>query len=491
MKIATCILTLAILFTDPVLGQKVPVGKSSPIFETKVIGFDEAGGLVALDGGSINGVALEDPFWLFSETGIVIDGQIYLITERQCVGRLNHRSSTAIHVGLPVTLLRNTMIHPLRDQWPQGVTMHGRLTQVASDHKTAKLNIGRFFGLRPSDNLIIRRKGIPISRGRIINLEENVADLSLQPLVSNALPAPGDAAELWPRPADRRLGRLNSWVLDVQPAREGRQIIMVGTAADGLALERAVDIYRNGKYIACAAINQLSDPLSTALIKDSMSADTPKAGDEVLARPVTSLPDAPLSVAIFRVDEDGYCLLSGGEDDGLQVGDKFIIRHQEPSEPTVWQDIAELTITKLNQDFSGAYAYPLGPNLPPVALWDLADRFEPRLPQWRPIGILTETQKDMIPGIADIDRRSELKAGDIVRLAPPSPNDEKTEALLATGLVVYRFPDQAAIYIPPGWGDARALKNARIDSLEKTLLYPLLLPQRQAPSTQPSTTPTP
>ncbi len=489
MKNAMHIPVFVLILVLPLFGQTAPTGVSSPIFETKIVGFDEAGGLVAMDAGSTNDITLDDPFWIFSETGIVCDGSIYLITDRQCVGRLNRQPSTAINVGLSVTLLRNTLIHPLRDRWPQGVTMHGRLTQVASDHKTAKLDIGRLVGLRPSDNLIIRRKGIPISRGRIVDLEENAANLSLQPLVSNALPEPGDAAELWPRPADRRLGRLSSWVLDVQQGNEGRQIIMVGTAADGLILDRVVDIYRQGKYIACAAINHVSDPLCTALIKEPMSADTPKAGDEVLARPATSLSDAPLSVAVFRVDEDGYCLLSGGEDDGLHVGDKFIIRHQEPREPTVWQDVAELTITKLNQDFSGAYAYPLGPNLPPVALWDLADRLEPRLPQWRPIGILTETHLDMVSGIADIDPRSELKVGDLVRLAPPAPNDEKTEAPLAAALVVHRFPDRLAIYMPLGWGTPQAMKNARVDSLEKTLLYPLSLPQRQAPSTQPTTVP--
>lgn len=486
------ILILSPLLALSAFGQTAPAGTPSPILDTKVVGFDEANGLLAMEGGSAKDVTLGDPFWLFSATGILADGLIYLTTERQCVGRLTNRPSGTIPPGQSVILIRKTRTTSLRDRWPRGVTMHGLLTEVSPGHANARLNIGRSYGLRPNDNLIIRRKGIPISRGRIVDLQENAATLSLQPLVRNALPEPGDVAELWPRPADRRLGRINSWVLDVQPVGEGRQgqqVIIVGTAADGLTLDRTVDIFRNGRYIACASINHVSAPLSTALIKDSMSAGTPMAGDEVIARPSLSTLDAPLSVAVFRVDEDGYCLLAGGEDDGLQVGDKFIIRHQEPSEPTIWQDIAELTITKLNQDFSGAYAYPLQANLPPVTLWDLADRLEPRQPQWRPIGILTESRVENSAGIADIDPRSSLQNGDIVRLAPSAHQDAEMGRVYAAALVVHRFPDRIVLYMPPGWGNPRTMKDARIDSLEKTMLYPLALPQRQAPATQPTTAP--
>ena len=133
------ILILSPLLALSAFGQTAPAGAPSPILDTKVVGFDEANGLLALEGGSAKDVTLGDPFWLFSETGILADGLIYLTTERQCVGRLTNRPSGTIPPGQSVILIRKTRTTSLRDRWPRGVTMHGFAFNVNTNLEHFKL----------------------------------------------------------------------------------------------------------------------------------------------------------------------------------------------------------------------------------------------------------------------------------------------------------------------------------------------------------------
>jgi len=98
---ASHILMLSLPLTLPVFGRTAPAG-APPILETKVFGFDEANGLLALDVGSDNGVGIDDPFWIFADKDIVAEGVIYLVTDRRSVGRLSRRPTATVTAGQTV-----------------------------------------------------------------------------------------------------------------------------------------------------------------------------------------------------------------------------------------------------------------------------------------------------------------------------------------------------------------------------------------------------
>ena len=138
-------------------------------------------------------------------------------------------------------------------------------------------------------------------RGRLDFLLSQLVDRDLEklePLVANALPQAGDSAALWPDPAEQRWRRVNSAVLAIHPGEEGPLIRMVGTADDGLAVGRLVDVYRNRSHVAVALIIATADPLSDAQVIESASRLAPAVGDRlVLAVPPLVVPE-PEHVAL-------------------------------------------------------------------------------------------------------------------------------------------------------------------------------------------------
>jgi len=254
-----------------------------PVLATTVLERAADQAIVALAAGRDAGVALDDKFWVFDDASIAGTGTIYFVTPTQSVGRLDD-SGGRITAGQPAAVLREAALSELRDQLGPGVTVRGRLLRVPPGRRTAWISIARQAGLRQGDQILVRRSGIPIARGGVEILQGNAALATLRPLVGNALPEPGDSAELWPAPAAHRQARLNSSVLKVEPGDEGSIVTIVGTAADGLEDGRLVDLYRRGKYVGVASVVAVSDPLSDARVIQAASPETPEVGDVAMVR---------------------------------------------------------------------------------------------------------------------------------------------------------------------------------------------------------------
>ena len=152
--------------------------------------------------------------------------------------------------------------------------------------------------------------------------------------------------------------RLSSTVLDVEPSREGPVITIVGTAADGLVENRLVDIFRKGQFLGVAAIRQVHDPLSEALVMESATRSMPEVGDAVLVRLRPGQPPKPLTAVVFKVAGD-YCLLAAGESDGVQPNEKFVVSGPVPGNPGAMREVAELTVETVKVDYAGARIRPL------------------------------------------------------------------------------------------------------------------------------------
>ena len=166
------------------------------VIDTEIVKRSPDAPIVSLSAGRGDGVRVGDPFWVFDDRGVVGLGEVYLVTDEACVGRLIDESRGA-SVGRSAALLRRSALPALRIGLLPGVTVRGKLTRVAPGHDTAWLDIGRTSGLRVGDSMLIRRNNIPISRGKVEAIEADSALVTLDRLVSNALPQAGEAIEVW------------------------------------------------------------------------------------------------------------------------------------------------------------------------------------------------------------------------------------------------------------------------------------------------------
>jgi hypothetical protein len=314
--------------------------------------------------------------------------------------------------------------------------------------------------------LLVSRNGIPIARGHVVAVEDQTALATLRPVVGNALPQAGDAAELWPAPAERRQGRLNSIVLEVRKSRDGPLIRFVGSSADGLVAGRLVDLYRQDAYVGVAVITDVLDPISVAQMIESASARPAAEADVAVVRPAP--PDQPIRAAIFKVAGGDYCLLAAGESDGVQVGEKFAVYRGDPEDPSRRQEVADLTIKTVEFYHSVATVRMLTGGPGPLLPWEFAERRMPAWTRWGAIGVVKQVDRAGRWVAADVDPRCRLRVGQLVRWAPtategPSPADKDRAPGAAVVLAGDR--DEAILHVPPAWGDLEHLDHAQVEVL--------------------------
>lgn len=451
------------------------------VLETTVTGFSPERAVVAVPVGSKAGVEIGDRFWVFRGGGIDAAGEIQVVTAEGSAGAA--AGAADITPGRPVTILRSAALAACRDNLPPEVTIRGRIARVPPGRRNAWLDLGAHSGINVGDTLLVRRLTqnqveLPLARGRVEIVRDQTALVVLAPLVGNALPQPGDIAELWPSPADRRLGRLESMVLKTRPAAEPEGdllITLVGTAEDGLERGRLVDLFRGREYIGHAAIADVGDRNCSALV--FAAGRRPQAeikeGDRACVRSPAGSPAMPLSAAIFEIlsTPDGqFARIAAGETDGVQTGEKFIVRRRDDADATLRKDIAELTVQSVHVDHCTAGIHPLDPQAPPVRVWDFAERREPLLPDWRAIGIV---QERVVPAshavTATLEPLSTAVVGRIVRCVPEEPADPHAPApRAAAAIVIHRSGDEAVLFVPPGWGQVEDLANARVELFDPT-----------------------
>ncbi len=447
---------------EPARGAPALVPRS-PVVEAEIIRHETDQGLLAFKAGRQAGLAVGDRLWVVSPAQVYGWGTVFLVTAGESVGRLAGPVG-GLTAADRVVIARQDGWGELRDRLPEGVTLRGRLERLPPGRHTAWLDLGRRTGMAAGDRVLVRRNDIPLARGVVTLLEDDYALAALRPVVGNALSEAGDAVELWPAPAERALGRVNSTVLDVQPDRLGRLITLVGGAEDGLVPGRLVDLFRGGGYVGVAEIFEVSDPLSLAQMIESASAQVPQVGDRAVMRAGSEPPERPLLAAVFKVDSEDYCLVAAGEGDGVRVGEVLRVRRPMPDDPSRLYDVAELTVRTVKVEHCGAAVRLLGEAR--LMVWDFAERVRPPWPRWLPVGVVGQVEEAGRWALADVDPRAPLRIGDVVRWESAPDEGRPAGGVRAhpgAAVVLHVMTDRALVFVPDGWGDVRQLARARVE----------------------------
>jgi len=450
----------------------VPADPSEPVLAsvlvpTHVLTTEAEGNLVALAAGQDAGLRVGAQFWVFSSEGVAADGEILMVTPDRCVGQSRRPVRQPLE-NQSAVVLDPAHFSRLRDFLPESVSLQGTIRRPAPGRKTAWIDLG----LRDSDGVLVRRIGLPIARGTVELLENKHALVSLRPLVSNALAETGDTIELWPSPGDQRQGRLSSAVLDVRPSADGPLLTLIGTARDGLQVGRMVDLYRTDRYVGAAVIEQAGDPLSAARLIEAASVQTPKIGDVAVVRPGPEASGFPLGAAIFKVAGDDYCLVAAGESDGVQVGERWVVRRPLSDDPTRRRVVAELEVTTVKFYHFGATVHMLDAETDKVLPWEWAERVDPPWPHWAEVGQVVADDPTGRWAVAEVLQAVELRPGTIVRWATeiaPTENDRLGPRPRGAGIVIHSRQRRVFFYVPPGWGPVESLSGAQLE-IRATLL---------------------
>ena len=431
--------------------------------------------VATISGGTDAKVAIGNPFWLLKGTEVVGAGTIFLVTPTKSVGRFTGTVGGA--KGITAVVVREARLVDARESLPEGVTLRGKLMRLPPGRRTGWLDLGSAAGLRRGDMLLISRGGVPIARGQVADLDERTALASLRPVVGNAQPEADDTVELWPAPAERQQGRLNTVVLDVLPGRQGEGPVVrfPGSKADGVVPGRLVDLFRQDrsdpfrhyKYVGAALIEEdlVSDPISGARMYEALSIRQPAECDVAIVRPAP--PDQPIRAAISKVETGGeYCLIAAGESDGVQVGETFVVYRDDPDDPSRRREAAELVVDTVKYFHSGANVRMLNASGGPLLSWEFAERRKPAWRRWGEVGVVKQTDRVGRWATADIDPRCKLQAGQIVRWSPiagdgPGPVDKDYPP--GAGLVLAASSNEVVLYVPAAWGDSGHLDRARIE----------------------------
>lgn len=440
------------------------------VVETTVIDAVADRSLTALAAGRAAGIALGDPFWLFKDAQLTASGHVQMLDDRGAAGTTDGLAAGSPRQSAAI-LCRSSLVRHI-EHLPPEVTVRGRIARVAPGRRSGWLNLGADAGLQPGDRLLIRRSvsthfDLPLARGKIELVRDESALAVFDPIVGNALPQPNDTAEIWPSPSDRRLGRVESTVLEVKPSdREELILTLAGTAADGLEVGRLVDLFRGRDYVGHATVVQIREANSLARTVRAGQKQPPQPGDRAWVRPPPGPPPRPLSTAIFQIDPspDGdVALLAAGDTDGLQVGEEFLVRHQDAGDPRIRRDVAILTIRKVNEDFATAQVQPVSADGERVQQWDLAERRRPPSPDWREVGIVQQVSLKSRAAAITLEPGLAAGPGTVVRWIPePAPADQARRPAGAA-MIIHRSQDEAILYVPPGWGQVDYLANARIE----------------------------
>lgn len=447
----------AAIIAIALLTGSAPAAPPEDLIALRATDTTAAHGLVRLSGGRAAGVRLGQPAWVIADGRAVAAGRVQMVTDDTAVLSLR---SGRVADGSLVVVMPVDLPARRRDFLPDGVTIRGRMTRVAPGRGSGWMDVGAEAGLARGDRVLIRRNGIPIARGEVVLLEPELALVSLEPVVSNALSEAGDDVELWPAPALRRRGRIDSAVLAVEPGADGEQLTVVGSAADGLVPGRQVDLFRGGRYVAMAVVTGGHGPLSLAAVLSYARAEAPAEGDTAVLRAVGEQAGGPLKAPVFRIEGD-YCLLAAGENDGVRVGERFRVRRADPAEPTVFRDVAELTVRTVKVDYCGVDVRILDEAAGPLRECELAERGDEEDP-WPPAGIIESVDPATGTAVAAVDPGRDLRAGHVVRWVPDASAAPRAPA--GAALVLARDGDGLILAIPPGWGDPAAARLARIDA---------------------------
>ncbi len=434
----------------------------SAIVSTSVHDTNADRGIITFPAQRSEGIALNDPFWVQTGEDRITWGSIFYIDDKGCAGRIAGGEVPA--KGTSALIVRVDGMAAWCDGLPPETTLHATVQRAPPGRGTVWIDRGARSGLRVDDSMLIQRDSTPVARGRVAMIEEERALLVLTSLVSNARAEAGDRARLWPSPYDRRFGRVDSIILDVQEEDDTIRMRFVAAHQEGLHVHRVGDIYRGRNFIAVAEVKEVGYPLSRAEIDSQASMrERPQVGDRLVLRPSPPRRDIPMQAAVFLVrrvegEPHDYALVAAGERDGVEVGDRFVVMHRLATDPLQSRRIAELVVDKVNVGYCGAEVRDDVPGDDErVQAWDIAERTKPAAPRWEPMGVVTAVTQEARVGWADVDDRVALQPGERLRWEADPEQPEYA------AIVLGQKRQRVLLWVPPGWGPIQRLHHAGVD----------------------------
>jgi len=422
-------------------------GMGGVFFDCQVVDRLKGGSVVVLRVDGNQDVAPGDRAVLLADERMAAAARVFYVEPGLCAVRVEWRRAD-LGSAKTAVVVSQTLPSVCRVAMPHGTTVSAGIDDVAPGHRTAWLDQGRNAGLRLGDGMMVGRAGATIARAEIIEVYRDYALARLTRLSPSAWTRTGDRARLWPSPAERRSGQIHLPVLLAEDAGDAQYVWVPGGPADGLGPDRRIEVFRGNEYIATAILDQPGVGLSRAKTVQAYCRERVQAGDRAVL-----LGDAAAGSGavgrIFRIDRD-YCLISAGEDIGLERGQTLhVVRSGQP--------IAKLTVKTVKETYCGADLVPISgrPADKPQA-WDRVFSQSPRPGVIRDVGTVRAISRcERFASVASRDLGRGVEPGTLVSLQ----QDGQT---VAGGIVVHKSLVTKILCLPICWRDGGIAVGAQV-----------------------------
>lgn len=415
--------------------------------ECKVIDHLKDRPVVMLQAGRNQGVAPGDRTVLLADGELAATARVFYVEPDLCAVRIGWRRSDLDSMNTAV-VVSQTLPSVCRIAMPRGTTVSASIDDVAPGHRTVWLDQGRNAGLRLGDGMMVGRAGATIARAEIVEVYRDYALARLTRLSPSASTRTGDRVRLWPTPAERRSGQVHLPVLLAEDNGDDQYVWLPGGAADGLNPDRRIELFRGDDYVATAILDQPGVSLSRARTVQAYCRQRVRTGDQAVLLGTAAAGSEAVG-RIFRIDKD-YCLVSAGEDVGLERGQRlYVTRDGRP--------VATLAIQTVKETYCGADLVPAGTgSADRPRAWDRVFSQPPRRRTVRDLGTIgVITLCGQFASVVGRDAGRHVEPGTLVSIQ----QDGQTAA---AGMVVCRSQSGIILYVPICWRDASLPVGAQV-----------------------------
>jgi hypothetical protein len=233
--------------------------------------------------------------------------------------------------------------------WPAGPGLVARVESIGPGALGAWLDVGWRQGVAPGDRLLHTRQGQPAARLDIVFATEELAYARIMPLARDITLNPGDQADLWPGPAERREGRASSAVCAVEE-RSGERVAWIAAPSHALCSpEPAVVFTRNGECVGGGVVEGRDSRFWQARLWTIPGAEV-AVGDVARIRTLTDIAAGRMGALVFEIRGEN-AIVNAGEADGLRAGQQCTIRRR-------WQTVAEGSVARVQSGYSVVHVAP-------------------------------------------------------------------------------------------------------------------------------------
>ncbi|MGE3182016.1 MAG: hypothetical protein AB7N71_10320 [Phycisphaerae bacterium] len=205
------------------------------------------------------------------------------------------------------------------------------ITAIAPGNQSVWLNVGRRNGVKVGDEWLLEL-GQPAARFETVFVDETRCAALVVPLVSDLPLSVNDSVALWPSPADRRAGKLQSAIAYIDRTETDTRFWVPLPSSAIVPEGTHVELARSGIVIALGILEKRSTPFSIIRLVaeipgSSESANSAKSpangpviGDRVHFRTPADIRARDYAPRVFSRSGDKF-LINAGEPESLKVGD--------------------------------------------------------------------------------------------------------------------------------------------------------------------------